>query len=155
MQVVRPEEHLRLWVREEQVLHGRQNEQTVVGVENYLDQVREELFEQATGIGSLLEYALLIHEDNLDVLPQIRNLAQLSISILKDHVPLDLDDMLGLTGALTLHIHRLREKESPDLKRDALRHVSHDQFDIVGNCGAVALQRPLPVDAIDVPLGRI
>ena len=68
VQVVRPEEHLRLGVGEEKVLSGRQNEEAVIRIEHYLDKVGEELFEKTTGICAFFKDALLVHKDNLDVL---------------------------------------------------------------------------------------
>ena len=86
---------------------------------------------------------------------QILNLAQLSIAIIKDGISLDFHDMVYLARLLPICLNMLREEKSSYIERDTFGHVSHDQTDIVCDGGIVALEGPLPVDTLDVPLARV
>ena len=87
--------------------------------------------------------------------PQICDLAQLSIAILKYHMSLDLDHVMNLSGSLSFNLNILREEECSYLEWDALRHVAHNELDIICNRSTLTLQCLLPIYSINVPFSRV
>lgn len=66
-----------------------------------------------------------------------------------------LNHMVSLARSLPFNIHCFGEKEGPNLKWNALRHVAHNQLDIVCNRLSVTLEGSLPIDTLDVPFSWI
>ena len=102
-----PEEHLRFCIWVQEVIIWSENEETVVWIEYNLDQISEELFEQTTCISAFFLDALGIDKDNFDMLSQIWDLTQLSVSIFKNCMPFDSYDVVILARSLSLNIDML------------------------------------------------
>ena len=73
----------------------------------------------------------MIHKNNFHMLPKVLNLSKFSISISKDIMSFDLDHMVHLSAFLSLSVDILGKEKRPDVKRDALWHISHDQLHII------------------------
>lgn len=129
------------------------HKQPVVWVEHDCDQLGQELFPETTSILTILNAAKFIDKHNMDPAPQIGNLAEFLVAILKDVLALDLHSG-SLDGSLVLICRDLAlEEDRTHVERNALGHVADDVHHLFRE--VVLLLYVFPVVFIDIKHTRV